>query len=69
LEILEKRFQVVKKIKEYKKANNMEICDPEREKILKEKLLKKARERKLSEEFIIKIIDLILDNSKKIQGC
>lgn len=47
----------------------MEICDPEREKILKEKLLKKARERKLSEEFIIKIIDLILDNSKKIQGC
>ncbi len=68
LEIILKRNDIIKKIKEYKKLNNLQIYDEKREQEIKQRLIKKAEEININNELINQIFDLILENSKKIQN-
>ncbi len=65
INLLCKRTKLVKKIKEYKKQNNLAIFDKDREK-RKYKMSKKlAKERGLNEDFIKKLFKLIIEENKK----
>ncbi|WP_162163913.1 chorismate mutase [Acholeplasma hippikon] len=66
VEILEKRFKVVKAIGEYKKINHLPIFDKEREKFVlesKKELLTKEEDF----EYYKRIFQLIMDISKEME--
>lgn len=65
--LLKRRFQTVKKIGKYKKDNNIEIEDRNRENNLIIAKIAKARTMQLDEAFIRDLFELIIDESKKIQ--
>ncbi len=66
--LLVKRFEVVEKIANYKKKNNLQILDIEREKnILKEKV-DLAKSNNLDEEFVLDIFKKIMEQAKKNQN-
>lgn len=62
--LLEKRFKIVEKIRQYKKENNLPIEDKKREKEIIDNKCKKTR---LSKDFTKKLFKLIFKESKKIQ--
>jgi chorismate mutase len=67
ISLLFERTELSRKVAEYKKENNLEIYQPQREKeIIKEKR-KLAEENNLDAEFIENLFKLIMENSKKIQ--
>ncbi len=63
LSILATRMKVARKIGEYKKNNNITILQSNRWKELNEKYKQKAITHKLSEQFIIKLLKTIHDES------
>lgn len=64
LQLFEKRFNVSKKVGEYKKKNKMKIFDKKRE---KEIIEKRTNETKLSSLFVKKLYKLIFKESKRLQ--
>lgn len=65
--LIKRRFQTAKKIAKYKKTNNMQIEDLDRETLLIFERIKKATTMNLPESFVRDIFELVLDQSKKIQ--
>lgn len=65
--LIKRRFQVTQKIAKYKKENNMEIYQPDREQEIFNILCSKAITMKLDENFIQDLFGLIIDESKKQQ--
>ena len=67
LNILEKRFTVVKQIGAIKKSNGLPVLDEKRwQEVLESKLIK-ARDLGLSENFIKKIYDIIHDHALELE--
>jgi monofunctional chorismate mutase len=64
--ILKKRFNIVKRIGEYKKANNIPIVDSEREKKVYEKVRGLADEN-LSPDVIEKIYRVIISSAVNLE--
>ena len=67
LKELSKRKEIVKKIGEFKKNNNIEVLDSKREQEINNKLRAKAIEIGLNEDFIIDIFKMIISESKREQ--
>jgi monofunctional chorismate mutase len=64
--ILKKRFSIVKKIGEYKKANNIPIVDNEREKKVYEKVRSLA-DKNLDPDVIEKIYRIIISSAVNLE--
>ena len=64
LELLEKRFEISKKIGQHKKENGIKIHQPEREKQIIES---KTQRTQLPKEFIKELFQLIFKQSKEVQ--
>ncbi len=64
IKILEKRFEVCKKIGKYKSKRGILILDKKREKEIIKNLCEKTN---LSRDFVKKLLCLILGESKKLQ--
>ena len=64
IKILEKRFKVCEKIGKYKLKNKILILDKKREKEIIKNSCKKTN---LSQDFIKKLFNLVLKESKKLQ--
>ena len=62
--LLEKRFEVSRKIRRHKLKNNLSIEDKKRE---KEIFVPKTKNSSFSDNFIKKLFNLIFDESKRIQ--
>jgi len=62
IELLEKRFNLVVEIGQYKKENNLPVFDAKRESVIKQKFTTKQYQDSLSN-----IYDTILKESKTIQ--
>ena len=67
LELLSNRIDIAKLIAQIKNENNLQVFQPEREKIIIETIKKRAIELGLPEKFVLDIYELILDQSKKSQ--
>lgn len=67
LSLLAKRKDIIIRVGEYKRENGLEIYNPDREKVLLDKLSKKATELGMSEDYVRKIYSVILERSKEIQ--
>lgn len=69
LELLDQRMKICQKVGEYKKKNNLQVLDVNREKILIEKLinLKDENKIKLDDNFIINLWTIIMNFSKGLQ--
>lgn len=67
MELLGKRKTLVKEIAVLKKTKNAPVFDKERETQIIARLKKKAKENGLDEDFISKLYDYILKNSKDEQ--
>ena len=65
--LLARRFEIVGKISDYKKKNNLQVLDKKREKVILEEKLNLAQKNNLDEEFIVDIFKKIMEQSKKIQ--
>ena len=65
LNLVVKRNQIVKKVKEYKKQENLPIYNPKREKEIYEKMRKAAEKKNLNKKFVRKLFSLIIKQSKK----
>lgn len=63
--LLEKRYEVVREVGEYKKKKNLPIVSPDRE---KEIIGKKIKESNLNPDFIKKYYRLIINNSYLIEN-
>ncbi|MCX8171023.1 MAG: chorismate mutase [Candidatus Bathyarchaeota archaeon] len=61
------RLTLAKKIGEIKAQNNMPIEDPAIEKELKVKVIDFSRRHGIDEGFSLKILDLLLEESKRVQ--
>lgn len=67
IELLSKRFEVVKKVGEYKKLHNIPPLQPERwQEVLKTKK-ELARKKWISEDFIVKIWNEIHTEALKLE--
>ncbi|OGF21465.1 chorismate mutase [Candidatus Falkowbacteria bacterium RBG_13_39_14] len=62
--LLKKRFDVVKKVGEYKKKNNLPIRDLKRE---GEIIRRKAREMGMDEEFVEEVYRILFSEAYRIQ--
>jgi len=67
LELLSKRVALSHKIALYKKAYNIPVVVPERERVVLHQLSKTAPCYGLDEDFVFAIFKLIIDNSSRIQ--
>ena len=67
LKLLSKRVDIVKKVKQYKQKHNIPITDKGREKVIFEKLGKKAEEFDLSKTSYKEIFEAIIRHSKQVQ--
>jgi len=67
LKLLKERFEISKKIGEYKKQNSLSIKNEKREKQLLERNKNKAKRHNLKPGFIKKIFKIILKESEKNQ--
>lgn len=65
--LLKERFEVAKKIGNYKKENNFPIFDAEREKLIFEKLCSYS-DNNLTKESIYNIFKTIIEESKSLQS-
>ncbi len=68
LVLLRDRFELVQQIGNVKKQHGVPVVDFGREKSVKENLIKIAKERGLSEQFVVELYELILDESRRLQG-
>ena len=66
-DLLRTRKELVLKVAEYKRINEMPVLDSKREEEKLESLKKRAND-DIEEEYIIKIFQNIMDESKKIQN-
>ncbi len=66
--LIKERFSVVDKIGEIKKEEGIPVFDPEREKLIKERLCEIADEQGLSKEFVIDLYERIFAESRRLQG-
>jgi chorismate mutase len=65
---LVKRFNLVREVAEYKKANNMPIRDVEREKILLGKWKQKFKKEGFDDDkFVEKLFELVLNEAIKLE--
>jgi len=64
-ELIEERFEVAKKIGLHKKKKGLEIMDKQRE---EEILKKKSEESDLDAGFVRELLELIMKESKRLQG-
>jgi chorismate mutase len=64
IKLFEKRFEISREIGEIKRENGFEVEDRQRE---KEIIENRARNSRLSKEFITNLFDLIFKESKTIQ--
>lgn len=65
LKILEERFEIVKKIVEHKRKNNIPIEDKKREEeIIKNKIEMSG----LNEDFVKNLLNLVFQESKRLQN-
>jgi len=67
LQILQKRFTVVKKIGKLKKENNTPPLDEARWKIVLEKVKEKAKKYSLPEKFVEKLYEEIHETALKME--
>ncbi|MBT4135581.1 chorismate mutase [archaeon] len=67
LKLLGRRHRVVKKVKKYKKENNIEVVDLNREKIIFERLKKIAKKYELESGSVEDVFRAIISNSRKLQ--
>jgi monofunctional chorismate mutase len=65
--LVHKRLQISKKIGDYKKSNGIEVFQPGREKALLERIAEKSKELEMDPIYIVKIFELLIQNSKDIQ--
>ena len=63
-ELLEERFEIVEKIGDYKIKNKLAIEDKKREKVM---IKNKTQMSGLPQNFVKKLLTLIMDESKRIQ--
>lgn len=67
IELLSKRFQVVKQIGNYKKENNLKALDSNRWNKVMDNLLEKAQDLKLDEDIVTAIWNEIHNKSLEIE--
>jgi len=67
LNLIVKRNQIVKKVFEYKKQNNLPIYNPKREKETYEKYMSCAKNKNLDKFFVHRLFKTIMEQSKKEQ--
>jgi chorismate mutase len=65
--LIAKRISLLPKIIDYKKQQHLNIFQPEREKQLFQKYWCLARERHLNPEFVRKLFELIIEESRNQQ--
>ena len=68
MSLISERFALAQEIGEIKKEKGMKVFDPDREKLIKERLFKIAEEQKLNKEFISELYELIFQESRRLQG-
>jgi len=66
--ILKKRFDVVKKVGEFKKKHNLPLCDKKREAEVLKMRVKQGKAGGLNERFVKNIYNLIFYEAIRIQG-
>ncbi len=64
---LSERFQAIELLRELKQAKDMRIADPRRERELKARWKKRAKELKVPEALALLMLDFILVESKRMQ--
>lgn len=67
LKLFSQRMEVVKKVGEYKKKNNLKVKDAKREKIIIQNKISQAKELNLSESFIKKIWKAFFQEAYEIE--
>jgi len=67
LKLLGRRYRVVKKVKKYKKKNNIGVVDLKREKIIFERLKRIARKYELESGSVDDVFGAIINNSRRLQ--
>jgi chorismate mutase len=65
--LIKRRFQLNKKLGEYKHKQNLEIQDPNREDEIIKISIQMANEMNINESFVRKVFHLIMDESKEQQ--
>lgn len=66
LKLLHDRVRLVLQVGEYKRANNMKVYDPERERVVIDRLCS-AAEPPLDAETIRRIFERLIDESRRIE--
>ena len=69
VELLCSRFDVVRKVGEFKKKNNMLLCDKSRQAEVLKLRIKQGSEKGLDADFVEKLYGLIFDEAIRIQEC
>ncbi len=64
IKLLEKRFELSKKVGKYKKENKMKVQDKEREKEILDSRLKMT---KMNDKFVKGVFELIMKESRRLQ--
>ena len=67
LKLLGDRYKIVKKVKKYKKENNIQVVDLKREKIIFERLKEIAKKYELESGSVEDVFGAIIHNSRKLQ--
>ena len=66
--LIKERFAVVDQIGEIKKEEGIPVFDPEREKLIKDRLAEIADEQGLSKDFVLGLYERIFEESRRLQG-
>ncbi len=67
IRLLSQRNNLSKQVKQYKKENNLQIFNAEREQEIFEKLKQEAKILNIDSEYLKKVFELIILNSHKLQ--
>jgi len=67
VDLIAKRIEIVKKVGEFKKQKNIPVIDSNRFQKVLEKVSKKAEDKNISKEFIVKIYNLLHDYMCEIE--
>lgn len=67
VDLIAKRIEIVKKVGEFKKQKNIPVVDGNRFQKVLEKVSKKAEDKNISKEFIVKIYNLLHDYMCEIE--
>lgn len=66
--LLGERMDLAKKIGKFKKEAGMPVEDVNRENKLKDELKKLAKQNNLSDKFVDRLYDVVLDEARGVQG-